>query len=151
MAETHKHNTILCQPIGTIRKRNSWLNPLLPITLMQSIKTVPTSKRRTPAVASLETKTTSTSESPSHTGIVIKDLALVFAALSIWAAADTWYQVTGLWLANVLAIGDAVLVGLLLAGLAHEWGHYLGARFSNAETTLKGSGWVFASAFRFRL
>ena len=70
---------------------------------------------------------------PGLTGMLLRDLALVFGALSLWAAADTWYVVTGLWFAMVVAVGDAILVGLLLAALAHEWGHYLGAVRSDAK------------------
>lgn len=64
---------------------------------------------------------------PGLIGMLFKDLAIVFAALSIWAAGDAWFQVTGLWLAQVVAVGDAVFVGLLLAAVFHEWGHYAGA------------------------
>ena len=70
---------------------------------------------------------------PGLFGMVLRDLAVVFAALSIWAAADTWYAVTGLWLAQAVAIGDAILVGLLLTALFHEWGHYVGARSAGAN------------------
>ena len=76
---------------------------------------------------------TSSATEPKLTGMILKDLALVFAALSLWAAADTWYAVTGLWLAQVIAVGDAILVGLLLASLFHEWGHYSGAIAANAK------------------
>ncbi len=72
------------------------------------------------------------SSEPGLIGMVIKDLAVVFAGLSLWAAADTWYAVSGLWIAQVVAVGDAILVGLLLASLFHEWGHYSGARAANA-------------------
>ncbi len=72
---------------------------------------------------------------PGLIGMILRDLAVVFAAVSLWAAADTWYQVTGLWLAQVIAIGDAILVGLLLASLFHEWGHYAGSVASGAKTT----------------
>ena len=83
------------------------------------------------AASAAETVTT---DEPSLVGMLLKDTAIIFAALSLWAAADTWYQVTGLWLAQVVAIGDAILVGLLLAALFHEWGHYAGAVTSGAAT-----------------
>lgn len=65
--------------------------------------------------------------------MLLKDAAIILAALSIWAAADTWHQVTGLWLAEALSVADAILVGLLLASLFHEWGHYSGAMVSGAK------------------
>ena len=71
---------------------------------------------------------------PGLAGMLIKDIAIVFAALSIWAAADTWHHTSGLWIAQIVSIGDAILVGLLLAALFHEWGHYSGARASDAKT-----------------
>ena len=74
-----------------------------------------------------------TTDEPGLSGMLFKDLAAIFAGLSLWAAADTWYQVTGLWLAQVVAMGDAVLVGLLLAALFHEWGHYAGAKAAGAH------------------
>ncbi|NKB99117.1 MAG: hypothetical protein GKR90_11580 [Pseudomonadales bacterium] len=74
---------------------------------------------------------------PGLTGMLLRDIAIAFAALSLWAAADAWYQVTGLWFAQMLAVGDALLVGLLLAALFHEWGHYSGARASGATVCRK--------------
>ncbi|MEM7078056.1 MAG: hypothetical protein AAF513_05440 [Pseudomonadota bacterium] len=79
-----------------------------------------------------QTETTAASREPSLFGMVVRDLAVVFGALSLWAAADAWYQVTGLWIAQVIAVGDAILVGLIISSLFHEWGHYAGAKASNA-------------------
>ena len=70
---------------------------------------------------------------PKLAGMLLKDAAVAFGALSLWAAADTWHQVTGLWIAQVVAVGDAILVGLVLAFLFHEWGHYAGAMASKAH------------------
>ena len=75
-----------------------------------------------------------TNSEPGLIRLIIQDLAVVFAAVSLWAAADTWYEVSGLWLAQVIAVGDAILVGLLIASLFHEWGHYTGAVTSGAQT-----------------
>lgn len=80
----------------------------------------------------MSARDTDTRTEPGLMAMLIKDAAIVFAALSLWAAADTWYEVTGLWLAQTVAVGDAILVGLLLAALAHEWGHYAGAKAAGA-------------------
>jgi hypothetical protein len=80
-----------------------------------------------------QTTDASTKDEPQLAGMLLKDAAVAFAALSIWAAADTWHQVTGLWIAQVLAVGDAILVGLVLAFLFHEWGHYAGAMAAKAH------------------
>ena len=84
---------------------------------------------------------------PGLAGMLIRDIAVILAALSVWAAADTWHQATGLWLAEAVAVGDAILVGLLLASLFHEWGHYAGAASSGASTTRVAP--VGLSFFRF--
>ena len=60
---------------------------------------------------------------------------IVFAALTLWAASDAWFQVTGLWAAELLSAADGIFVGYIVAAIAHEWGHYLGARASGAQTT----------------
>lgn len=72
------------------------------------------------------------SEEPGLAGMILRDGAVVFGALSLWAAADTWHQTTGLFIAEVVAIVDALLVGAILATLFHEWGHYAGAKASGA-------------------
>ncbi len=59
-----------------------------------------------------------------------RDGAIALAALSLWAAADAWHATTGLQLAALLSVFDGVVVGIVLALMAHEWGHFAGARFS---------------------
>ena len=58
---------------------------------------------------------------------------IVLAALTIWAASDAWFQVTGLFAAELLSAADAIFVGYIVAAIFHEWGHYLGARISGAQ------------------
>jgi hypothetical protein len=60
--------------------------------------------------------------------LALRDTALALAGLSLWAAADTWYAITGLALAGWVSVLDGVLVGVGLGILAHEWGHFAGAR-----------------------
>lgn len=55
---------------------------------------------------------------------------IVVAALSLFAAADSWNTVTGLGIAGLLCIVTAVLAGVAVPTLVHEWFHYLGARVS---------------------
>jgi len=59
-----------------------------------------------------------------------RDGGIALAALSLFAAAETWAQTTGLALASALAVVDGVVVGIVLGTLAHEWGHFAGARWS---------------------
>lgn len=87
---------------------------------------------------------------PALLGMLAKDIAVVFAALSLWAAADTWYEVSGLWLAQIVSIGDAIVVGLLLAALFHEWGHYAGAQFAKAKSPRVNSSGLSLFRFNFK-
>jgi hypothetical protein len=57
-----------------------------------------------------------------------RDGGIALAALSLYAAADAWAASTGLRLAQALTVVDGVVVGILLGTLAHEWGHFAGAR-----------------------
>jgi hypothetical protein len=59
-----------------------------------------------------------------------RDGAIALAALSLWAAADTWHATTGLGFALLLSILNGGAVGYGLARMAHEWGHIAGARWS---------------------
>ena len=73
--------------------------------------------------------------------LALRDGAVVLAALSLWAGADAWHTVTGLAFAQLLAVLDGFLAGAALVGLAHEWGHFAGARWSGgiAPTTQMAS------------
>ncbi len=72
-------------------------------------------------------------ERPADAAPVLKigqrDGAIALAALSLFAAADAWYTTTGLGFAALLAALDGAVVGYVLAKLAHEWGHFAGARW----------------------
>jgi hypothetical protein len=59
-----------------------------------------------------------------------RDGAIALAALSLWAAADAWHAATGLGFAALLATLDGLVVGVVLGALAHEWGHFAGARWA---------------------
>ncbi len=84
---------------------------------------------------------------PSLFSLIARDTALAVAALSLWAAADTWYLVSGLWFAQAVSVLDAIFVGYVLGALFHEWGHYTGAKLSGAVAPrVKSKG---TSLFRF--
>ncbi|MEZ5502065.1 MAG: hypothetical protein R3E50_05180 [Halioglobus sp.] len=66
-------------------------------------------------------------------GKLARTHALVaLAALSLFAAADSWNTVTGLALAGLLCIVTGALAGVTLTTLVHEWFHLLGARYAGA-------------------
>ena len=58
--------------------------------------------------------------------------AIALAALTLWGAADAWASASGLLLAQSISILNAIFVGTAVAYIAHEWGHFSGARVSGA-------------------
>ena len=84
---------------------------------------------------------------PTLFSLLSRDTAIAAAAISIWAAADTWHLVTGIWFAQAISIVNAIFVGYVLGALLHEWGHYTGAKLSSASAPrVKPKG---TSLFRF--
>lgn len=84
---------------------------------------------------------------PSLFSLLSRDTAIAMAAISVWAAADTWYLVSGIWFAQAVSVLDAVFVGYILGALFHEWGHYTGAKLAGASAPrVKPKG---TSLFRF--
>ena len=77
-----------------------------------------------------------------------RDVALAAGLLSLFAAADAWRLLTGSGLAGLLSILDGLIVGAGVTSLAHEWGHYTGARWSGAQVPLK-SVRAFPQVFNF--
>jgi len=69
--------------------------------------------------------------------VALRDVAIVAAALSLFAAADTWHTLTGSALAGAVSLIDGLLVGLGVAALLHEWGHFAGARLSGGTAPLR--------------
>lgn len=56
----------------------------------------------------------------------------VIGALTLWGAAQTWAEASGLGIASFAAIGAALIAGTVLTSTIHEWGHFAGARLSGA-------------------
>lgn len=73
-----------------------------------------------------------TGKEPAFNTLLGRDIAIVLAAFSLWAASDAWFQVTGLFFAELISAANALLVGYVLGAIFHEWGHYAGARFSKS-------------------
>jgi hypothetical protein len=72
--------------------------------------------------------------------VILRDVAVISALLSLFAAAEAWATVSGLALASVLSVADGLLVGVAIAGLIHEWGHFAGARLGGGHAPLKPIG-----------
>jgi hypothetical protein len=57
--------------------------------------------------------------------------------LAIFAALDAWIIATdGLLIAQLLGVVAAFLTGNYLAGVFHEWGHFIGARVSKSYSPI---------------
>lgn len=94
------------------------------------------------------------SSRPESSGKLLAKLAgthaLVFLlALSLFAAADSWNTVTGLGIAGLLSVVTAVLAGVAITTLVHEWFHYLGARYAKAAFDIPARQGLFVFNWNF--
>jgi hypothetical protein len=64
--------------------------------------------------------------------IAVKHAAIVLASLTLWGTSDYWAAQSGLMLAEIVSLVNAIFVGVILAYILHEWGHFAGARISGA-------------------
>lgn len=64
--------------------------------------------------------------------VAIRHGGTLLAAITLWGAADYWATGSGLWLAETIALFNAVFAGTMIAFLLHEWGHFAGARLSGS-------------------
>ena len=64
--------------------------------------------------------------------IALRHSAIVLAALTLWGASDSWALSSGWLLAETVSILNAVFAGTVIAYIAHEWGHFAGARVSGS-------------------
>lgn len=75
--------------------------------------------------------------------------AAVLAALSIWGAADFWANGSGLVLAHIVALGNAIVAGIVISSIVHEWGHFTGAKLANSVAPVFAKPKRFYFMFRF--
>ncbi|HEB89719.1 MAG TPA: hypothetical protein ENI85_09125 [Deltaproteobacteria bacterium] len=69
--------------------------------------------------------------------VLLRDVAVVSALLSLFAAAEAWASQSGLRLARGLSVVDGLLVGAGVAAILHEWGRFVGARLAGGHAPLK--------------
>ena len=69
--------------------------------------------------------------------VALRDVAILAAGFSLFAAADAWHTMTGTFLSAALVLVDGLLVGVLLTAWVHEWGHFIGARISGGSAPLR--------------
>ena len=63
-------------------------------------------------------------------------VALV-SAIALWAAADSWVQISGLAAASGFAVLASIVFGIAVSHIVHEWSHYLGACLTGAVSNIK--------------
>lgn len=75
--------------------------------------------------------------------VILRDVAIVSALLSIFGAAETWASVSKLAFPALLSTINGFLVGAATTAVAHEWGHFAGARLGGGHAPLKPIGGLF--------
>lgn len=76
-------------------------------------------------------------------------LAAWLVAFSLFAATDSWSQLTGWSLASLLNVLTGIAAGFLTVNLVHEWFHYAGARLAGAEYGITSSFSLFVFDWQF--
>lgn len=79
--------------------------------------------------------------------LLARDLLISALLLSLWAGADAAYAVMGSGLVGAISVLDAFLAALAVGYIAHEWGHFAGARLSGGVAP--ANGWKDLQLFRF--
>lgn len=77
--------------------------------------------------------------------------AMVMGALTLWGAAETWAQTTGWLIAGFAAVANAVIAGTVIASILHEWGHFAGARLSDAPSPVLDAPRDYFFMFDFKM
>lgn len=89
----------------------------------------------------------------SSTFLVIKQAAIHMGVwivtFCLFAASDSWAQLTGWQLASVLNVLTGFMAGFVTVNLLHEWFHYFGARATSASYTLNPKPSMFIYDWKF--
>ena len=84
----------------------------------------------------LDAKVADKDESPLVL-VGLRDLTVFSVVLAIFGGADSWARTTDLALAQFVVVFLGLVSGVVLAGLGHEWGHFVGARLSGGHAPTK--------------
>jgi hypothetical protein len=66
-------------------------------------------------------------------------VVICLAAFTMWAAADAWQQLTQLRVAGLLSVCTAIVAGITVVTVMHEWGHYAGVLLCGVRHTVSQS------------
>ena len=74
----------------------------------------------------------------------------VVGGLLIWGASAFWLAQSPGLLITLLSLGAGYIIGTILGGIGHEWGHFMGARLSGSVSPVskERSGFFF---FNFKM
>jgi hypothetical protein len=67
----------------------------------------------------------------------LRDLVGASVLLSIYGGADSWARTTELGLAQCVVVVTGLFAGAAIAAMAHEWGHFMGARLAGGHAPTK--------------
>lgn len=70
-------------------------------------------------------------------------------SFSMFAATDSWVELTALPLAAFMNILTGIVAGFVTVNLAHEWFHYLGARLASGHYTIASRPGLFVFDWQF--
>src|SRR5262245_17859835 len=76
-----------------------------------------------------------------------RDLGISAVLLSLWAGADAAFAVMGSSFVGLISVLDAVIAAVAVGYIAHEWGHFAGARLSGGVAP--ANDWKNLQLFRF--
>ena len=69
--------------------------------------------------------------------VAARDVGIAVALLSIFGGADAWRIATGTMIAGTVSTLAGLVAGFGVGSLVHEWGHFIGARISGAQSPLR--------------
>lgn len=76
-------------------------------------------------------------------------IGIALIGFTLWTAADSWYLLTGLAIANGLAVVTAALAGVLVSTVVHEWSHLAGVVVSGSAYKVPNKFGLFVYDFDF--
>lgn len=76
-------------------------------------------------------------------------LGVWVVAFCLFAASDSWSQLTGWHLASALNVLTGVIAGFVTVNLLHEWFHYFGARATSASYSINARPSMFIYDWKF--
>ena len=81
--------------------------------------------------------------------LIVAHYVVGIVTLAIWAATDSWYLLTDLVMAKILSVGAALVAGVVVSTLIHEWFHFIGAISAGASYSIPSKLGLFVFDYDF--